>query len=141
MLRIQLHLVAAVLVVTTFSPMAAHAQQDGDDAFERMRKALADGDVEAIIQHAGARIDLTVFGTSELLSRSQARYVLRSFFAEYPPLRVDVVDSSLSSGHWFATAGYWFEAGSEPLSAYLRLQDGARGWELRELRFERSSPR
>lgn len=121
--------------------VTASAQYDGAVALEEIRMALSLGDVERLVERLGPRIDLTLFGTNELLSRSQARYVVKSFFAEYPPIAVDLIDTTESDGNWFASAGYWYETGTAPMSVYLRLRLGSAGWELRELRFDRSSAR
>lgn len=131
----------AVVILATLVPGAASAQHDGAAVLEDIRGAFSEGDVERLMRRSGERIDLTVFGVSELLSRSQARYVLRSFFAEYPPTMVALVDTSESEGNWFASAGYWYETGKAPLSVYLRLRRGSAEWELRELRFDRPAAR
>lgn len=146
---------AIVAVLSVLHPISAQVQDDttaalrtqdnGADAsqdsgrvvLQEVRAALSRGDAEGLIKRSAGRIDLTVIGVSELLSRSQARYVVRSFFADYPPARVEIVDTYESGGNWFASAGYWYENGPSPLSVYLRLRRGAGGWELRELRIDR----
>lgn len=136
------HLLAVgALVLTAFAPGPAWAQPEGHEVLEDIRTALEEGDAEQLMKRSGDRIDMTVFGVSELLSRSQARYVLRAFFAEYRPSAVQLIDTSESDGNWFAAAGYSYERGMAPLSVYLRLRRGSAGWELRELRFERTSAR
>lgn len=130
-----------LLFAATLTPSAAWAQQEGDEVLRGVREALEKGDAEQLMEASGERIDLTVFGVSELLSRSQASYVVRAFFAEYPPSAVRLIDTSESDGNWFASAEYSYESGTVPLSVYLRLRRGSSGWELRELRFDRSTPR
>jgi hypothetical protein len=136
------HLFAVgALLLTAFVPGSAWAQPEGNEVLEGIRDALEDGEVERLMKRSGDRIDLTVFGVSELLSRSQAGYVVRAFFAEYRPIAVQLIDTSESDGNWFAAAGYSYERGTAPLSVYLRLRRGSAGWELRELRIERTTAR
>lgn len=151
------HFSIAVLVLASLLPASARAQiEEGEDqtqvesasnhldgalALEEIREALSVGDVERLMERSGHRIDLTLFGTNELLSRSQASYVIQSFFAEYPPTVVTLIDTTEADGNWFASAAYWYETGTDAISVYLRLRQNATGWELRELRFDRlSSP-
>ena len=132
--------VAAVLVVGMI-PTPVLAQDDGVEVVEEIRGALQEGDPERLVRASSARMDVTILGTSELLSRSQAKYVVKSFFAEYPPVEVEIVDTSQSNGNWFASAAYWYETGAEPLSIYVRLRNRSGEWELRELRIDRTPPR
>lgn len=130
---------AVILAALILAPV--QAQQEGAGVLEEITDAFAAGDVERIMEWSGERIDLTVFGAKELLSNSQARYVVRSFIAEHPPVVVEMIDRSESDGNWFASVAYSYETGTSPLVVYLRLRRGVAGWELRELRFDRSAPR
>ncbi|MEX0821005.1 MAG: DUF4783 domain-containing protein [Rhodothermales bacterium] len=130
-----------ILVIASLLPASVQAQDAGARVLEHIRAALSEADVERLVEHCGERIDLTVLGTSELLSRAQARYVVQSFFAGYPPVRVDLIESSESGGHRFASGEYWNETVSRPLALYVRLGRTESGWQLRELRIERPSTR
>ena len=128
-------------------PGAASAQQtvpgsmDSEQTvLEDVRAALSSGDTESLMSRTDERVDVTIFGTSELLSRSQARYVIRSFFAQYPPSRAEILETTQADDNWFASGRYATEVEPEPLSFYLLLRHGAVGWELRELRFDRDGP-
>lgn len=131
----------AMLVLASLLPASVQAQDAGARILEHVRAALSEADVERLVEHCGERIDLTVLGKSEMLSRAQARYVVESFFATYPPAHVDVIESSASGGHWFASGEYWNETDSRPFALYIRLSRTESGWQLRELRIDRSSTR
>lgn len=138
----------AVVLASVLS-MSARAQsadgnsdQAGSAALQEICQALRAGSVDPLMDRAADRVDLTIFGSSELLSRSQAKYVLMDFFRSYPPTRVEVHETSPSDGNWFASASYWYEGGDGPLTVYLRMRaKSADDWELRELRFGRSALR
>ncbi len=93
------------------------------------------------MRHSARRLDVTLFGMSELFSRSQANYVLRDFFAEYRPEQFDMTEMSGSLGNWFAAGRYRYARGEAPLAVYFRLRFGEGKWELRELRIGRTIDR
>ena len=132
------------LNATLFSPSASAQDRsaEGEDALHTIYEALQAGDVESMTSRAADRVDLTIFGSSELLSRSQAKYVLKEFIRTYPPVRIEVHDTSPSDGNWFSSASYWYENEERPLTVYLRLRESRpQDWELRELRFGRATRR
>lgn len=133
--------VLVFLAAALFASTPALAQTDGAEVLEEIRSALERGDAGRLVEHGSERIDVTIFGTSELLSRSQATYVIRSFLREYPPSDVRIIDTSSADGHWFASAGYRHQGSAAPFSVYVRLRQGSERWELRELRVDRSPPR
>ena len=93
------------------------------------------------MKHAGSRLDVTLFGMSELFSRSQAGYVLGQFFDEYRPERLEMTETSGSEGNWFAAGRYWYRRGEAPLAVYFRLRSSGGEWELREVRIGRTAGR
>lgn len=109
-------------------------------AFQQVRAAFESGDVDALIRRCADRVDLSLFGDGELLSKSQAKYVMREFFRDYPPLELDVEETSSTEGSWFASGVYRHGRG-DPLSVYFRLRSSGSEWELREIRFAGRVPK
>ena len=103
--------------------------------------AFGRGDARGVLDCSARRLDVTIFGVSEQFSQSQVGYVLRDFFAEYPPLRMDVTETSGSIDNWFAAGRFWYEKGEAPLSVYFRLRFADGEWKLREVRIGRTSYR
>lgn len=140
-------LLLPVLMLVLTTPLRAQnadeaAQRAGAATLEKIYDAMRSGSVESLIDVTADRVDLTLFGSSEMLSCSQARYVIQDFFRNYPPARVVEHETSPSDGNWFASASYWYRGGDGPLTVYLRMRArDATGWELRELRFGRSIAR
>ena len=109
----------------------------GYEALKRVTRFFAQGDADALMEHAGERVDVTLLGSSDLFSRSQATYVVRDFFRHFPPARLDLNETSATEGNWFAAGRYWYQNGDAPLSVYLRLSVSNSEWELREIRISR----
>ncbi|GEM_PF-1753180 len=127
---------AAVHSEASAQPRDARADRSGEQTLRQVYDGIRNADVASLSEVAADRIDLTILGTGEVLSRSQARYVLQNFFRTYPPTEVSVDETSPSQGNWFASGHYWYEGSTEPMTIYVRMRStAAGGWELRELRF------
>lgn len=123
----------------TSTPAVAHQEEPA--ALGRLVDAFRSGDSGSLMKHAGRRLDVTLFGMSELFSRSQAGYVLGQFFDEYRPERLEMTETSGSEGNWFAAGRYWYRRGEAPLAVYFRLRSSGGEWELREVRIGRTAGR
>lgn len=106
-----------------------------------LEQALTRGDASEIMRFSAEHVDVALFGSDELYSRSQARYVLKAFFDEFRPIRLALNEISGSEHNWFAAGNYWYASGDSPLAVYLRLRRDDIGWELREVRIGRTSDR
>lgn len=106
-----------------------------------LEQAFARGDAAEIMKYSAKHLDITLFGASELYSRSQAGYVLKAFFEEYRPKKLLFTEMSGSEANWFAAGSYWYETGDSHLVVYFRLRRGDFGWELREVRIGRLGDR
>ena len=114
----------------------AAAQETVSGVVLQLEHALASGDVDALLDHASERIGITLFEANRYYSRGQARYVLKTFFAEHPPRRFVLREYYETQGGWFAEGDFWYERGERPLRVYLRLRWWRDRWELRELLVE-----
>lgn len=140
-LRLHFNILANILAGLLWLSLAAGApaaaQELGRDALAPLEQALAGGDVETLLGQTAERIDITVFGASAVYSRSQAQYVLKDFFREYPPRRFRFQEPSQREENWFAAGQYWYEQSETPLWVYVRLRRQGAQWELREIRVDR----
>lgn len=113
----------------------ATAQQAA--ALEAVEDAVAAGNAEALLGKASDRVEIALFGSSTLYSRSQAMYVMKQFFQDYPPVQFSLQHTSIAVGNWFASGLYFYAASDRPLRVYVRLRArGDVGWEVREIRIE-----
>lgn len=115
--------------------MPARGQQ-GRSVVDQVDRALIRGDAQSLVETAADRLEVSLFGSSTQYSRTQAQYVLRDFFQQYPPRRLSWVDADLAEGDRFATGRYWVEGSQQPLRVYIRLQTNDSAWVLREIRVE-----
>lgn len=129
---------AAQDVDTITSAAPGRGGQDAPILLGEVLDAFGRGDARGVVNCSSRRLDVTLFGVSELFSQSQVGYVLSDFFAEYPPQRLDVTETSGSIDNWFAAGRFWYERGDTPLSVYFRLRFSGGEWELREVRIGRT---
>lgn len=139
------HVLLVLLTCAVLPSARAQTPELVDNAAPPALSVLVDafraGDTDTLMKHSAHRLDLTLFGISELFSRSQAGYVLSDFFNEYRPLRLQMTETSGSEGNWFAAGRYWYQRGEAPLTVYFRLRSGDGAWELREVRIGRTADR
>lgn len=136
--------IAAVTAFMLPSAAAQTAAPQGNvqpPALRAIIEAFQEGDSGTLTKYSARRLDVTLFGISELFSRSQAGYVLHDFFRQYRPERLEITEASGAEGNWFAAGRYWYGRGDAPLAVYLRLRSGEGGWELREVRIGRTVDR
>lgn len=131
---------AIVLVVALLVPAArpALSQMQSATPLEDVRSAFAEAKADSIAAFSAARVEIAVLGKSRLYSRSQARFVLKSFFKRYPPVRVTFADPSRTETGIFAAGSYRFAADRKPLRLYVRLRRHGSAWVIREIVVERA---
>ena len=130
---------AAAQDADTIGPAApSRGGQDAPVLLTELLDAFGRGDARGVVNCSSRRLDVTIFGVSELFSQSQVSYVLRDFFANYPPQKLNVTETSGSIDNWFAAGHYWYRRGDAPLSVYFRLRLSGGEWKLREVRIGRT---
>ena len=134
-------LATAIHVVLLFGPAASPASAQSRPAeMDRIEKAFGEGDVKALLNTMSSRVAIAVFGASREYSRTQAEYVLKEFFDEYPPVRFAVSRFSETDQGAFVAGRYKSRRGGNDIDVYLRLRDQRGKWELREI-IIRTEPR
>jgi hypothetical protein len=117
-------------------PTHALAQQETTAMLQQIERALAGGDVRGVLESAGDRVEIVLFGEGMRYSRAQAVYVMESFFQHYPPQAFTFQEPSTNARSCFATGVYRHRRGAEHLKVYVRLWHREKQWELREIRID-----
>ena len=134
-------LVTAIVAVVIFGLSVPPASAQSRPAeMEKIEKAFGEGDVKALLNTMSSRVAIAVFGASREYSRTQAEYVLKEFFDEYPPARFTVSRFSETDQGAFVAGRYKSPRGGGDIDVYLRLRDQRGRWELREI-IIRTEPR
>lgn len=118
----------------------AYAQAD-TSALGYVETAFRDGNVGALMDRAGDRVDLIIFGQGASYSRAQAALVLLDFFRQHPPRSVRFEEEVVAEDRRSVIGQYWAAGGSDPVDIFIRLWDRNGNWEVRAVRIERRSRR
>ncbi len=124
-------------VLLTLTSSTAVFSQDNRPNLKPIEKAFSTGDVAALTALSADRVEIAVFGRSRLYSRSQARFVLKDLFSQYPPQRFQFSEPSRTSKGLFAVGSYRYALEDDPLKVYVRLRKDGDGWVLREILVEK----
>jgi len=127
------------LVATTLGVPGADCQSRVE-VTRRVEQALSEGNVNALLGTVSPRVAIAVSGESREYSRTQAEYVLKSFFAKHPPAGFSVRTLSETEQGAFLAGKYRVSGVAREIDVYLRLRDRRGAWELREL-IIRTDPR
>ncbi len=127
-----------LIVLLTCAWSSAVFSQDERPNLKPIEKAFSTGDVAALAARSADRIEIAVFGRSRLYSRSQARFVLKDLFSQYPPQRFQFSEPSRTSKGLFAVGSYRYSIDDDPLTVYVRLRKDGEAWVLREILVEKS---
>lgn len=110
-----------------------------DDDLVRVETAFGEADADAVLEAAGARVEIVLFGQGTVYRRAQARHVLRDFFRRHPPERVAFAERSSSDDGRMAMGRYWTQRGGTPLTLRLTHRAVDDRWELVSIRVEQPS--
>ena len=131
-------LAAAHSAVAQSGVHSAAAQPAEPVELQHIERAFSSGDVDALTAMASDRVEIAVFGRSRLYSRSQARFVLKDLFDQYPPLHFELSAPSRTARGVFAAGTYRYSVEEKPLRVYVRLRKSGQAWSLREILVDKS---
>ncbi len=130
--------ILAIASVSLLLVAPALSQEPPASILASIERAFIAADADSIARMSASRVEIAVLGKSRLYSRTQARYVLRDFFDEYPPLRVELSEPSITDKGIFAAGTYRFAPDRNPLRLYVRLRRDQTTWLMREIVLERA---
>lgn len=130
---------AAILALVALATPPLRAQTADPPGVAGLLEAVEEGRAEDILAFAGDRLEIGLFAATRTYSRSQARFVLESFFRENPPASVTLERSAGTDVGWFASARVAVVRAEQPLRLYIRLRRQGDRWLLREIAFRRAA--
>ncbi|MEZ4773530.1 MAG: DUF4783 domain-containing protein [Bacteroidia bacterium] len=109
--------------------------QTPDRVLDEVTESLVDGDSDKLSKHFSERVEVTVLGKRQLLSKTQATYVIRDFFSNYPPDSFNTLHKGSTNGTLYALGVLRSEKGQFEVNIFIQVSDV----KINEIRFERSS--
>lgn len=124
------------LVLLLLMPTAAVRAQDSNSVMNELRAAVMQADAQEMARLSASTVEIAMFGESKRYSRGQAALLLRSFFADYPPLEFAIADFTKTATGWFMEGSYIPDGDRVALRVYIRLRRYDNRWLVRELLIE-----
>lgn len=111
-----------------------------NETIELVTTAFESADYEALLDLAQRRVEIMILGQGARYSHSQAEMVLRNFFRQHPPERVELLEQSATDDDRAAMGQYWAQSGESPLVLHVGFRvTGGEQWQLGSIRIERGS--
>ncbi len=82
---------------------------------------LSEGDAEALVRHAEDYLELALLEQPRRYTRSQALYVLKKFYRQYPSDGFELDHSMTQGEEWWLTGSYSVRDQRQELRFYLRF--------------------
>ena len=127
----------AALVMT----LGAGHPPPNNEVLDRVETGMEAADASAVLEDAGTRVEIVLFGQGGVFRQAQAGHVLRDFFRRHPPDRVEFSEPSSSDDGQTATGRYYTRAGGAPLSVRVMLRGAGSEWELASIRIDQRTVR
>ncbi|MEZ4824761.1 MAG: DUF4783 domain-containing protein [Bacteroidia bacterium] len=109
--------------------------QTPERVLDEVTESLVDGDPDKLSRHFSERVEVTVLGKRQTLSKTQATYVIRDFFTNYPPDSFNTLHTGESNGTKYALGVLRSEKGLFEVNIFIQVSDTR----INEIRFERSN--
>jgi hypothetical protein len=122
------------LFFAVVSSQGLKAQSTPDEAFGKIAAAIQAGNAEALTGYMLSPVELTLPGADQAYSAQQATFVLKDFFAKYPPVSFSVIHKGNSGTTNYATGTYASKAGKFDTNIFLKNAGGV--YKVSQLRFE-----
>ena len=132
-----LGVVVAALAATAATGQIAIREQDSarrPPLLQSLEQAMTRGDAQRLVAQSSTQIDLTLAGSSKIISSRQAQLILERFFESHPPRKFSFTRVGSVGSSWFAVGSYYEEDSEVPYEVYLYLRRTDRQWELGEIK-------
>ena len=132
-----MRLLYAITLLVTFSLLSlgkTFAQSEPMDVLDEVTESLTDGDSDRLAKHLKDHVEITLLGKRQVLSKTQATYVLKQFFGDYPPLSFNKHHIGKTGGTLYALGEYRSGKGNFEVNIFIGLTGGR----VNQLRFERT---
>jgi hypothetical protein len=108
--------------------------QNPDDVFTKVTSAIQAGNAEALSALLQSPVEITLPGADQAYSAQQATFVIKDFFAKFPPKSFKVLHKGNSGPTHYATGSYVSANGTFDANIFLKKVDA--GFKVSQLRFE-----
>ena len=136
--RIARYRILALLIVSLgVMPGISRGQTDTLD-IAAVTEYLSEGNAEALMLHASEHLELALLEQPHRYTRSQALYILKKFFRQYPSDGFEVGHSMIQGEEWWLIGRYALRDEEQFLRFYLRFDGSSPMYVLKAVQVIRS---
>ena len=124
-----------VLLIWICSPQL-QAQQMPATTLNEVRNHISQGNAEKLYEHLNENVEVTLLNSRKDYAKSQAKFVLKQFFSNYPPSGFSISHHA-SSGKslYYALGEYRSSKGQMVVNIFFKIKDGK--YLIDRLRFDK----
>ncbi|MCI4668326.1 MAG: DUF4783 domain-containing protein [Bacteroidia bacterium] len=111
----------------------AQSQIPARTTLNEVVESLTNSDSDRLSGYFGDQVELVILGKNQVLSRTQAQYVMERFFSKFPFSSFNTLHQGEASGTLYALGEYRSSAGTFEVNIFIKLTSG----QVTELRFAR----
>lgn len=91
------------------------------DAIAQVKETIKAGSAKELAKYINQTIDVTIEGTVQSYSKTQAEFVFRDFFKQHPPTEFNIIhQGSSKGGQPFAIGQY--KSGSDNYRVFMKIK-------------------
>ena len=115
--------------------MLATAGFSQGDVITQVKETIKAGSAKELSRYLHSTVDVTLEGTIQSYSKTQAEFVLRDFFKQHPPSEVNIIHQGASKGgQTFAILQY--KSGGDTFRLFMKVKgSGGNTQLLDDIRF------
>jgi hypothetical protein len=125
--------IAALALILAGSVLQLSAQS-ATDVFNSISGAIGKGSDAALAAHFNSNVEVTLPGSDQSYTSTQAQFVVKDFFAKNPVKGFKLSHNGESGGTWYATGVYTAGSGTFDTNIFLKQVNGK--FVITQIRFE-----
>ncbi len=131
-MKIRILLALLVLITSAWQLQA----QKNDEDLEKISTALKEADHDKLHVYCNDMVEISVPGNEGTYSKTQAKFILRDFFREYPVRDFRIKHEGLSNnGSKYAIGEYFHQKGK--MRTYFLMKSNGKKYSIHIIQFEK----
>jgi len=127
---------SALVCMLLLGSVCAKAQEGSYDVFNPISKYIMQGDADRLAAWFADNLEISIMSTTNDSSRSQARQIIKSFFATHTPRSFEVTHTAGRSNMKYALGS--LNAGGETFEVTIFVSYKDNNYRIQQLKIERA---
>ncbi len=112
---------SVLFMLVFFTALSASGQSD---VINNVKEAMKTGSSRELIKHFNERVEINLDGENSVYSKTQAEFILKDFFKNYPPTTFQYVHQGASPlGLRYTIGTYSYQNGSFRVVMYIKQEN------------------